>query len=72
MQEFSKDNLAWLVALQLSKGKPPMHWQIISGYRVLCRQIAHRRRLKLPIIKHMAEYREAKKILFPEGCKNEN
>jgi len=67
MQKFSKTNLVWIIACQMSGDEMPKQWQIITGYRALVRSILSRKRLGLPVYEHMVEYREAKKIIFPNS-----
>lgn len=61
---FSADNLAWIVACELSKSEDPNASQLMAGYRLLIRSTIQRGKLKLNVTKHLAEYREAKSILI--------
>lgn len=65
------DNLAYIVACELSGNDKPSHWQLIAGYRLLIRSTLHRRVLNLPLSQHVKEYKKAKAILFPHTVKNQ-
>ena len=65
--EWSHNNLAWIVACQISCGEEPKVWQLMVGYRVLIKSTLRRWKFGLSVTSHLEEYRQAREILIFKG-----
>ncbi|MEC8325880.1 MAG: hypothetical protein VX100_07270 [Pseudomonadota bacterium] len=64
------DNYAYLVAMQINGGNKPKRWQLIIGYELLGRVIIKRKQLGLCNTQYIAEYKQAKALIYGERkCK---